>query len=89
MYVIHLIARADGTDDEDAGRFLLDFDPSYAAGRGLLTTTEDRGRAKRFPDLAAAFRYWQTRTPTGQPLAAWTVTFEDHRAGPAPAWPVA
>jgi hypothetical protein len=47
MYVIRIIARADGTSSPEAGRFVRDFDPSYAGGIGFLLTTEDRRGGRR------------------------------------------
>lgn len=79
MHVIRILARADGQPDPNAGKFIRDFDPAYGAGRGLMTTTPHRHRAKRFPDAVAAMAYWQTETPTGRPLTAYTVTIEPHQ----------
>jgi hypothetical protein len=87
MHVIHIIARADGVPDATVdGLFLKDFDPDAYDGRGLITTTEDRRRARRFNDLAAAWNFWNTETATGKPLTAYTVTFEPHNqeADPVP-----
>lgn len=81
MYVIRIIARADGTPDQEAGRYLRAFDPEFL-GRGFMESTSDRLRAKRFDTQAAALAFWQQETPTGRPLTAYTVSIESHREEP-------
>jgi hypothetical protein len=95
LYILRIIARADGTDSPEAGRFILGYDPDYHQGRGLLTTTEIRRKARRFNDQGDAYAFWrqpsriQPTRPDGQPnrpLTAYTVSIEPHNqeVGPRP-----
>jgi hypothetical protein len=90
MYVLRVIARADGMPDSNVGRFVRGFDPDYLQGRGLLVTTEHRHRAHRFDTNAAAFTFWQQESRVqpiradgkpNRPLTAYTMSIEPHREG--------
>jgi hypothetical protein len=74
--VIQLVALANGAPSVNAGEYILDYQP---IGRGILTSTPDRARAKRFPDSAHAHAYWRqahgvrSDGQPNRPLTAWTV----------------
>jgi hypothetical protein len=80
-----LIQAEGGFDAPEAGKYLRFFDPDLHGGRGLITTTSDIGKARRFADAAEALLCWRQQSrrvpyrPDGKPnrpLTAFTVSFE-------------
>lgn len=41
------------------GHYIERFDPDYCFPVGRVITTEDKGKAKRFDDMASALAYWK------------------------------
>jgi len=67
------------------GEYLAAFDPEAHDGWGDATFTRDVAKALRFPDFAAAYRFYGTRPqrrsrrPDGKPnrpLTAFTMQFD-------------
>lgn len=68
-------------------KYLLEYDPEFAGGRGMVRWTADKAKAKRFDDIVAALAEWK-RVPLAcpvraydglpnRPLTAYSITFED------------
>jgi hypothetical protein len=85
MHVMKILAAADGTFIPFANHYVRQVDFDAAGGRGSLKTTPDPLQAKRFRDVDAALRFWNTQSkavplrPDGlpnKPLTAFTVTLE-------------
>jgi hypothetical protein len=82
MVALKIIERADQGPTSVGGCFVKSVDFNAFEGRGHVTVTLKRRRAKEFPDFKAALEYWQTIStevpvrPDGKPnrpLTAYTV----------------
>ena len=82
MYLIRIVAHADGRPCPLAGQYVVSFDPDQHRGRGHLDTTRKIDNAMHFTDEVSAFEFWRqqsTVTPTrpdgkpNRPLTAYTV----------------
>lgn len=82
VFVLRVVARADGRPTAEAGRYVSFFDPDLAEGRGLLRTTPDPETAIHFPDRGSALACWQRQSAVApyrsdlkpnRPLTCYTI----------------
>jgi hypothetical protein len=86
MMVIKIVGSASEIYTEFDGEYICDFFPDTdALGLGTLITTDNKAKAKQFPNLEAATEFWKQRSkrvplrPDGKPnrpLTAFSITFE-------------
>lgn len=68
MFVIKILEAANGDPIDFAGCYVRTFDPLAGGGRGLLETTADRERARRYESKESAWLEWSSSS-----LKAFTI----------------
>jgi hypothetical protein len=90
-YVIRLLQTRHGEPTEFDGQFVSEYDPAYVHPEGydggILHTTPDLARAKRFDTMLEAIAYYRQKYgmrengEPNRPLTAWNVEiFSEPRA---------
>ena len=81
-----LVIMLDGSKSRPEGKFLAEFDPEFAEGRGLAKWTADWRKAMAFDSMGPAFELWRAIPASrpvrddgkpNRPLTAFSVTFVD------------
>lgn len=93
-YILQFLSLANGQPSALDGHYLVYYDAKYVSpwgyDGGLLETTPEREKAKRFPDAASAMEKWNEIAPKpydvrpdgkkNKPLTCWSVVVEPYHA---------